>query len=114
MKLARKLDALQGQCAVSDITMYELYYGAAGYAEPELRMEIIAGFAGRVSTLPFTSAIARVAGQLRHKLKTKGEMIGAYDILIAATALSHDLVLMSNNMREFKRIEGLKLEGWKG
>jgi tRNA(fMet)-specific endonuclease VapC len=112
LKLARKLDALRGSCAVSDITAYELYAGVDGYAAPEQRLEIIESFLDRVTVLPFNTAAARVAGPLRHKLKAKGEMIGAYDVLIAATALSHDLNLMTNNLREFKRVAGLKVEKW--
>lgn len=112
LKLARRLDTLQGQLAVSDITMFELYSGVEGYTSPEQRLEIIADFVSRVTILPFTTAIARIAGPLRHRLKTRGEMIGSYDILISATALSHGLILMSNNAREFKRVQGLKLERW--
>jgi tRNA(fMet)-specific endonuclease VapC len=110
LKLSRRLDELQGKCAVSDITMFELYAGVDGYAAPEQRLEIIDNFISRVKILPFTTSAARIAGPLRYKLRTRGEMIGAYDLLIAATAISHSLILMTNNVREFERVDGLKVE----
>ncbi len=112
LKLARKLDALQGKCAISDITAYELFSGVDGYAAPEQRLDIIESLLDRVTVLPFNTAAARIAGPLRFKLKSKGELIGAYDILIAATALSYDLILLTNNVREFKRVKGLRVEKW--
>jgi tRNA(fMet)-specific endonuclease VapC len=110
LELSRRLTALQGKCAVSDVSMFELYSGVDGYTAPKQRLEIIESFTARISVLPFTTATARIAGPLRYRLKTKGEIIGAYDILIAATALSHDLILMTNNEREFSRVPGLKVE----
>jgi tRNA(fMet)-specific endonuclease VapC len=112
LELSRRLTTLQGKCAVSDVSMFELYAGVDGYGIPKQRLEIIESFTTRISVLPFTTAIARIAGPLRYKLKTKGELIVAYDILIAATALSHNLILMTNNAREFNRVMGLKVEKW--
>jgi tRNA(fMet)-specific endonuclease VapC len=112
LELSRRLTTLQGKCGVSDVSMFELYSGVDGYAVPNQRLEIIDSFTARISVLPFTTATARIAGPLRYKLKTNGEMIGAYDILIAATAMSHNLILMTNNVREFKRVPGLKVEKW--
>ncbi len=110
LALSRKLDTLQGQCAVSDITMFELYAAVDGYSAPEKRLEIIEDFASRLTILHFTTDAARIAGPLRYQLRLKGEMIGAYDLLIAATALSHGLILMTNDTREFRRVNGLRLE----
>jgi tRNA(fMet)-specific endonuclease VapC len=62
--------------------------------------------------LPFESKAARIAGSLKHRPKAKGEMIGAYDLLIAATALNHGLILATNNLRVFNRVEGLVVERW--
>jgi tRNA(fMet)-specific endonuclease VapC len=112
MNLSRRLDALQGKSAISDITLYELYSGVQKYTSPEQRLEIIEGFVSRVVVLPFDTKCARVAGPLRYQLKTEGKMIGAYDLLIAATALANGLVLMTNNRREFNRVSGLQLESW--
>jgi tRNA(fMet)-specific endonuclease VapC len=112
LELSRRLTTLQGKCAVSDVSMFELYSGVDGYAVPNQRLAIIESFTARISVLPFTTATARIAGPLRYKLKTSGEIIGAYDILIAATAMSHNLILMTNNVREFKRVSGLKMEKW--
>ncbi|MDJ1170387.1 PIN domain-containing protein [Roseofilum sp. BLCC_M154] len=54
----------------------------------------------------------RVFGEIRADLEQRGTPIGAYDLLIAAQAKSRDLVLVTNNMREFERVSGLRLENW--
>lgn len=110
--LTRKLGSLRGALAISDITLFELYYGAQKYAEPELRIAIVEDFASRVAVVAFESPAARIAGSVRHKLQKQGQLIGAYDVLVAAIALTHGLVLVTNNTREFSRVEGLKLENW--
>ncbi|MGX9726655.1 MAG: type II toxin-antitoxin system VapB family antitoxin [Candidatus Electronema sp. VV] len=63
--------------------------------------------------LNFDDADAEEFGRLRADLKSKGTIIGAYDMLIAAQALARNLILVTNNTGEFKRITGLKLEDWK-
>lgn len=110
--LAQRLDELSGKSAISDLTIFELYSGADRYQSPISRTNIINEFASRVTVLPFNSKAARIAGPLRFKLRAFGQVIGAYDLLIAATALSHNLILMTNNLREYQRVEGLKLENW--
>ena len=62
--------------------------------------------------LPIDRQVANCAAKIRAELKLKGRPIGPYAILIAAAALSNDLILVSNNVREFERIAGLKLENW--
>jgi tRNA(fMet)-specific endonuclease VapC len=110
--LLQKLSAHEGRMAVSDVTMFELYFGAEGYGDPEARAAVIEDFTSRLEILPFDSKAARHAGNIRATLEGRGERIGAYDIQIAAIARSQGLVLATNNMREFNRIEGLRLEKW--
>ena len=62
--------------------------------------------------LPIDQQVANCAAKIRAELKLKGRPIGPYDILIAAAALSNDLILVSNNVREFEQVAGLKLENW--
>jgi tRNA(fMet)-specific endonuclease VapC len=110
--LAQRLDELAEKSAISDLTIFELYSGADRYDSPISRTNIIDDFASRLKVLPFDSKAARIAGPLRYKLRTSGQMIGAYDLLIAATALTHDLTLMTKNVREYQRVPGLKVEQW--
>jgi tRNA(fMet)-specific endonuclease VapC len=112
LELSAKLNSLIEKCAISGITMFELFAGVDGYNDPPRRLELIHDFAARLQVIPFTTDAAKIAGQIKYKLRKKGLMIGAYDILIAATALSNDLILMTNNLSEFTRVEGLKVEKW--
>lgn len=68
--------------------------------------------AARLEVLPFDSAAASHSGQVRSELKKKGTPIGPYDVLIAGHARSLGLVLVTNNTREFNRVDGLRIEDW--
>jgi tRNA(fMet)-specific endonuclease VapC len=110
--LLQKLSSLEGHMAVSDVTLFELYFGAESYAEPEARVSIVEDFATRLEVLPFDSKAARHAGNIRAELERRGMKIGAYDIQIAAVARSQGLILATNNLREFARVKGLRIEKW--
>lgn len=112
LALSRRLDELRGACAVSDVTLYELYSGAERYEVPSKRIAIIDTFVARLIVLPFDTAAARIAAPLRFRLESKGQKIGGFDMLIAAIALAHRLTLITNNSREFKRVSGLTLESF--
>ncbi len=112
LKLIEKLESLRDNIAVSDVTMFELYYGAQKYAAPDSRLAIVNDFASQVVILPFDTKAANYAGPLRHKLEKQGLTIGVYDFLIAGIALAHNLTLMTNNVREFNRVPGLQVESW--
>jgi tRNA(fMet)-specific endonuclease VapC len=111
--LSRRLDELRGNCAVSDVSIYELYSGAERYEMPARRMAIIDTFIGRLVVLSFDTKAARIAAPLNFQLESKGQKIGGFDMLIAATALAHNLTLFTNNTREFNRVPGLEVEKWK-
>ena len=111
--LAETFKANDGRMAISDVTLFELAYGAERYQDPQQRLAVIEGFAARLELLPFDSRAALHAGQIRAGLERKGEMIGAYDVLIAGVARSQGLVLVTNNGREFDRVEGLRVENWR-
>jgi tRNA(fMet)-specific endonuclease VapC len=101
-----------GHMSVSDVTLFELYSGAERYDDPRSRFDLIDMFVARLEILPFESKAAQHAGQIRAALAGKGQMIGAYDVMIAGIARSRGLVLATNNMREFQRVEGLRVEKW--
>jgi tRNA(fMet)-specific endonuclease VapC len=112
LTLSRRLDELRGNCAVSDVSIYELYSGAERYDFPDKRKSIIDTFIGRLTVLPFDTRAARIAAPFNFQLESKGQKIGGFDMLIAATALAHNLTLFTNNSREFKRVPGLSLESF--
>lgn len=98
--------------AVSAITKAEMFYGSAKSQTPERSLEKQIEFFDTIVSLSFDDAAAEVFGPLRPELERKGMPIGAYDGLIAAIALAHDLILVTHNVDEFGRITGLKIEDW--
>ncbi|MDY6781754.1 MAG: PIN domain-containing protein [Cyanobacteriota bacterium] len=74
---------------------------------------VIDSLLASVSLLPFGTAEAEQAARIRSLLKTTGQPIGAYDVLIAATALQHNLIMVTANVREFARIPDLQVENWR-
>jgi len=110
--LVEAFTAHDGRMAVSDVTLYELYYGAERYDDPATRIAVIENFAARLEILPFDSRAALQAGNIRARLERQGQIIGAYDLMIAAIARSQGLVLVTGNVREFERVEGLRVERW--
>jgi tRNA(fMet)-specific endonuclease VapC len=98
--------------AIAAITASELLHGVHR-ADSEIRRgrreQFVNTVLRSVSVLPFTLEIAQVHSRLWADLEQRGIVIGAHDILIAATALAHDLVLVTGNVRHFGRIESLKL-----
>lgn len=100
-------------CGISAITSFELFAGAARARDPRRETEKIQKLFDVIEELPFDADAARRAGALRSELEEAGTPIGPYDLLIAAHALSLDLVLISANSREFGRVAGLRLESWR-
>ncbi len=100
--------------AISSITVMELRYGLVINPQRAQKIEpTISSFLSSVTTLPFNTAEAEQAAQIRAALKSQGQPIGAYDALIAATALQHNLIMITTNQREFERVPGLQIENWR-
>jgi tRNA(fMet)-specific endonuclease VapC len=100
--------------AVSAITVMELRYGLALNLQRAQKVEpAISSFLSSVTILPFSTVEAEQAAQIRAVLKSQGQPIGAYDVLIAATALQHNLLMITANQREFDRVPGLQTENWR-
>lgn len=100
------------EVGVSSIVVYELFYGAYKSARVARNLAIIDGI--QLQTLEFDREDARQAGAVRAALEKRGTPIGAYDLLIAGQALARGLTLISRNLREFERIEGLSVRNWEG
>jgi tRNA(fMet)-specific endonuclease VapC len=102
------------EIAISTITVMELRYGLALNPQRALKIEqAIASILTSVNILPLGTAEAEQAAQIRAILKSQGQPIGAYDVLIAATALHHSLTMVTANQREFQRVSGLKTKNWR-
>ena len=101
-----------GDLCISAITMAELEYGVCNSSKPKQNRLALLTFLSNIEVIPFDMEAAKVYGQIRHDLKEKGELIGANDMLIAAHAKSLGFTLITNNTREFGRVEGLKLNNW--
>jgi tRNA(fMet)-specific endonuclease VapC len=98
---------------ISAIVAHELWFGVARSDNPMRRAERVRLFLDRwEEPVPFTGEDAEIAGDLREKLSERGEMIGPYDLLIAAQALRLDATLVTANVREFARVPDLKWEDW--
>ena len=97
---------------MSIITYLELVYGAWNSQRTEANLAIIDQLRLIIPVQPLDVAVATHYGRLRTELERKGRPIGGYDLLIAAHALSLGLTLVTNNVREFARVEGLRLANW--
>ncbi|MBV6645376.1 MAG: type II toxin-antitoxin system VapC family toxin [Cyclobacteriaceae bacterium] len=102
------------QVGISSVTAYELRYGLL--KNPQIRSstkQAVLGFLIDVTILPFGDWEANTASEIRAGLEKSGTPIGAYDVLIAATALSRELILVTSNEREFTRVPELTIENWR-
>lgn len=98
--------------AVSAVALFELWYGVAKSARSAANSERLAVFLSPLVTLPFDDEDARAAGAVRAALEQAGTPIGAYDTLLAGQAVRRGLVLVTANVAEFARVEGLSWENW--
>ena len=101
-----------GDVGVSVITVAELVHGAQKSAQPEQNMMALDQFLLPLDVADFDQSAAAAYGQIRAYLEKKGMLIGSMDMLIAAHALSLDVVLVTNNIQAFKRVPNLKVEDW--
>lgn len=101
-----------GQMAISSITLAELLHGAEKSSARERSLEVVQEFIKRLAVLQYGPAAARHYGEIRASLEKRGQVIGVNDLHIAAHARSLGLTLVTNNLREFERVEGLSLTNW--
>lgn len=96
--------------AISSLSTFELIYGAHKSQRVAANLQVVADLG--LSVLPFEARDAGVAGEVRARLEGRGAPIGPYDTLIAGQALARDLTLITRNIREFSRVDGLRVENW--
>jgi len=99
---------------VSVITLFELEYGILRSDRPDSLRRVVRAFLENVELLAWTESAAREAGAVRAELAAAGSPIGAYDLQIAGHVRSLGAILVTNNLREFSRVAGLRLADWVG
>ena len=109
---ARLLAESPSQIGLSSIVEYELRLGIEKSTSPEKRRGQLKALKEAVTYVPFASPEAAQAGRIRAELERKGTPIGPYDVLIAASALSRGATLVTHNIKEFARVDGLGLVDW--
>lgn len=110
--MARLRRALESDLVLCDVVKAELYYGAQKSERAADNLRRLDGFFSRFRSLPFDEPAARSYGRIRAALDAAGTPIGPNDLLIAAIALAHELALVTSNVGEFSRVEGLSVEDW--
>jgi tRNA(fMet)-specific endonuclease VapC len=98
--------------AISAVTLAELHYGVARSRYPEQNRIALLEFMVPFRILDFDQDAAVAYGKIRAQLESVGTPIGPMDLLLAAQALSQDLILVTNDEKEFRRVRNLNLENW--
>ena len=112
-RLMRRMANLPAaEFGISAITLAEFQYGAEKSARSAQEYEALEEFLMPLTILDFDADATIAYGKIRARLESMGTPIGSLDTLIAAHAVSRNLVLLTRNLREFKRVPGLKAEDW--
>jgi len=96
-------------CAISEITFAELVFGAENSSNPEKNPDVIEAFTNQLIILPIFNAILHYAKE-KARLRSKGQMIIDFDLLIGCTAIEKGMMLVTENQKEFERITNIKIE----
>ncbi len=111
-KVREAFECHKGEFCLSSVSWGELVFGAERSTQTEHNLSIIEGFAARLEIAPFDALSAMHFGQLRSELASTERLIGPYEMMIAGHARSLGLILVTNNVREFERVPGLRVENW--
>lgn len=98
-------------CAISEITLAELVFGAENSSNPNKNHKLIQNFTDQITILPIYNSIYKY-GIEKAALRKSGNMISDFDLLIGCTATENDLVMVTENTKELERISGIRLENW--
>ena len=101
-----------GEIGVSTVTISELQYGVSKSQHRKKNQTRLNEFIAPLIILPYDSNAAKTYGDIRYNLEKTGQPIGPLDLLIAAHAMSHGLIIVTNNDKEFSRIKDLRVENW--
>jgi tRNA(fMet)-specific endonuclease VapC len=111
-QMQERFSRLADELCISSIVLGELHYGAEKSARRDENLRAIESFVERLEVLPFSARAAMHYGQIRAHLERAGRPAGTHDMLIGAHARSEDLTIVTNNIREFERMPGLRVENW--
>ena len=111
--IARRFSEHLGEMAVPAIVLGELNFGAAKSKNPEANRALVATLLDALPVMHTNDMIMRIFGDQKAGLSKNGEIVEDADVLIAATALAYDAILVTGNTRHFLRFPGLKLEDWR-
>lgn len=113
IKVLKKLRTFNlSDIVISAITHSELEYGVAKSSRRKKNREALIKFLAPLEIIPYDDKAAVNCGQIRTHLEKKGTVIGAMDMLIGAHACSIPVTLVTHNLREFKKIPGLRVDNW--
>jgi tRNA(fMet)-specific endonuclease VapC len=101
-----------GEIAMSSVTLMELVYGAENSNNPSKNLSVMEGLTARLEVLDYDGPAAYHTGEIRAGFKKVGRPIGPYDQMIAGHARSQGLIVVTNNVREFERVPGIRVENW--
>lgn len=110
--LQRFREEMDSGICISSITLAELEYGMKHSSDPVKNEQALIRFLAPLSILPFGVAAASEYGEIRAYLQGRGTPIGPLDMLIAGHARAENLILVTNNVREFERVPELEIENW--
>jgi tRNA(fMet)-specific endonuclease VapC len=98
-------------CAISEITLAELTFGAENSPNPNKNHKLIESFSEHIKILPIYNAIPIYAKE-KVRLRKSGEMISDFDLLIGTSAIANDLIMVTENVKEFEKISKIQMENW--
>lgn len=109
------IDKLQNvgieNCAISEITLAELVFGAEESSNPQKNHKIIETFINQLTILPIFDAIPTY-GKEKARLQKSGKMISDFDLFIGCTSIENGLIMVTENIQEFERIQEIEIENW--
>ena len=113
VKIIEKISSLDPfEIKISSITVAEMEYGAAKSANCEINKHALKRFLSSFKIINFDTKDAEIYGIIRAEFERTGNIIGPYDLLLVAQALRWNYIFITNNIKEFQRINRLKLENW--
>lgn len=110
--LKDRINTYADALATSTVVLTELLHGAAMSADPPRERDFVVRLLARTSVMDFDASAAEHAADIKADLQRKGRLIGGNDILIAGHARSRGLIMVTGDLREFERVEGLRCEDW--
>ena len=110
--ISRFKECSPSEIKLPSITVAELFYGAQKSKAKSRNWAIVENFISAFEIIAFNEVSCRIYARIRASLEKSGAPIGPMDLLIASISLTHNFTLVTNNVKEFRRIKGLKLENW--